>query len=433
MKALGIDVGSTTIKGAVLDVAAGTIESPVSRPLPAPLCGLPSGWVEIDPSEVCAKVDEVLSILLGQCPAARRVYVAGQMGGVILIDERARPLTNYLSWRDQRTLEPTTSDGSLVEHVRATWERSGEFVRLGRELQPGSLPCLLAWLDARRQLPGGGIPTCLSDFVIARLVGRPIPMHATHAIGLIDLTRDEWARAVLASIGLDDVRLPALSFDESRVGTATLAGREVELFGSYGDQQCALRGANLQRGELSLNISTGSQVSRRVPTFQPGNYQSRKYFFGDYLDTVTHIPAGRSLNVLVDLLTELARAEGIALADPWKTIQQKVSEVADTDLAVGLAFFRSPVGDRGHIEGITTENLHVGGLFLAAYRSLADNYVRLAQRFAVSDWQSVVLSGGMTKNAPRLRSLIAERFTAKLREAADEETLLGLLDVAREG
>src|SRR5262249_34893560 len=152
--------------------------------------------------------------------------------------------------------------------------------------------------------------------------------------------------------------------------------------------------------ELSLNISTGSQVSRRVATFEPGDYQSRKYFFGDYLDTVTHIPAGRSLNVLVDLLTELARAEGVLLADPWKTIQRKVEEVPQTDLEVDLAFFRSPVGDHGCIDQITTENLHVGALFLAAYRSLADNYVRLAERFLKTDWQAVVLSGGLTKNAP---------------------------------
>jgi hypothetical protein len=174
-------------------------------------------------------------------------------------------------------------------------------------------------------------------------------------------------------------------------------------------------------------------VSRRVPRFEPGNYQSRKFFFGDYLDTVTHIPAGRSLNVLVDLLTELATAAGVSLADPWKTIQRKVAETGDSDLQVDLAFFRGPLGDRGRIDRITTDNLHVGGLFLAAYRSMADTYARLAERFPHADWQAIVLSGGLTKNAPRLRDLIGERFSAPLRESNDEETLLGLLDIARGG
>jgi sugar (pentulose or hexulose) kinase len=431
VQALGIDIGSTTIKGAVLDLATGALHPPVSRPFPAPLRGLPEGWVEIDPRQVCATVEEVLSLLLRQSPQAERVYFSGQMGGVILLDERAQPLTNYLSWRDQRTLEPNGSQGSSFERVRTKWESTGDLIPLGQEIQPGSATCLLAWLGARRELPAQAIPTCIADLAIARLAGHPIPMHATQAIGLLDLSRDDWHRAALESLGLGEIHLPALALCEDRVGTATIAGRRIELFGSYGDQQTALRGAKLQRGELSLNISTGSQVSRRVPTFQPGNYQSRRYFFGDFLDTVTHLPAGRSLNVIVDLLMELSRAEGVSLADPWKTIQRKVEQAAETDLKVDLAFFRSPVGNCGSIDQITTDNLHIGALFLAAYRAMADNYVLSSQRFLQSDWQAVVLSGGLTKHAPRLRSLIEQRFAARIRESSDEETLLGLLDIAR--
>jgi sugar (pentulose or hexulose) kinase len=376
-------------------------------------------------------VDDVLSILAGVCPGADRIYVSGQMGGVILLDAQVRPLTNYMSWRDQRTLAPLESGGSIFERIRAAWESSGDLAGLGQELQPGSASCLLAWLHARHELPRGAVLGCLADFVIARLIGHPIPMHGTQAIGLIDLAKNQWHRSALASIGLEELRLPELSLTEASVGNAVVSGRHSQIFGSYGDQPCALRGAGLERQELSLNISTGSQVSRRVETFQPGHYQSRKYFFGDYLDTVTHIPAGRSLNVLVELLTELARAEGLVLKDPWGSIQRKVAEVDQTDLEIDLAFFRSPVGDRGRIAGITTENLHVGALFLAAYRAMADNYARLASRFSGSDWKAVVLSGGLTQNAPRLRRLLEERFSVPLRESLGEETLLGLLDIAR--
>ncbi len=431
MQAIGIDIGSSSIKGAVLDLATAALTGSVARPFPTPINGLPDGWVEIDSRLVCATVDEVLSILADQSPGANRIYVSGQMGGVILLDDDARPLTNYLSWRDQRTLDSAESGGSVFERIRTAWESTEHLADLGRELQPGSASCLLAWLHARNELPRGAVPSCIADYVIARLVGHPIPMHGTQAIGLIDLASGQWHRPALASVGLGELCLPELSLTEASVGTAIVAERRFQLFGSYGDQQCALRGAGLERDELSLNISTGSQVSRRVPKFQPGEYQSRKYFFGDSLDTVTHIPAGRSLTVLVELLTELARAEGVKLKDPWGSIQRKVAEVAETDLEIDLAFFRSPVGDRGRIDGITTENLHVGALFLAAYRAMADNYAKLAKRFSRSDWKAVVLSGGLTQNAPRLRQLLEQRFSAPLRESRGEETLLGLLDIAR--
>lgn len=431
MKALGIDVGSSTIKGGVLDLAQGTVISTVSRPFPAPVDTLPEGWVEVDPHAVFATVHEVLSVLTDQAADADRIYFSGQMGGVILLDDQARWLTNYVSWRDQRTLTARASGTSILDYIRTTWESAGYLAELGNELQPGSTTILLAWPYAHQDLPRDAVPTCIADAVIARLAGHPTPMHATHAIGMLDLARDTWHRSAMDMLGLECVRLPELSLVEECVGTTVLAGRRFQLFGSYGDQQCALRGAALQRQELSLNISTGSQVSRRVKEFRPGPYQSRKYFFGDYLDTVTHIPAGRSLNVLVDLLTELAAAEGLKIPDPWKSIQRKVEQVADTDLEIDLAFFRSPLGDRGRIDRITTENLSVGTLFHAAYRAMADNYAQLAARFSPTDWRMVVLSGGLTQGAPRLRALIHERFAAPLRESFGEETLLGLLDIAR--
>jgi hypothetical protein len=170
----------------------------------------------------------------------------------------------------------------------------------------------------------------------------------------------------------------------------------------------------------------------RTAQFQPGRYQTRKFFGGDWLNTVTHLPAGRSLNVLVDLLTELARDEGITLPNPWQQIISKASAAGSDELQVDLAFFAGPLGSTGSVGGITTENLTVGHLFYAAFRAMADNYSRCADWLdANRDWKSVVLSGGLTQSAPVLRSLIQERFAAPLRESSGEETLLGLLELAR--
>jgi sugar (pentulose or hexulose) kinase len=431
MKVMGIDIGSSSIKGAVLDLSSLTVMTPVVRPFPSPIAGLPKGWVEIDPIAVVHAVDEVLSSLIEQAPDATWLGFSGQMGGLILLDDQTRPLTNYVSWQDQRSIEPSGDGKSLLDRICNTWKDAGFLAKLGNELQAGSTTTLMAWHRDNRLLPKHAIPANIADFVIAHRVGHPIPMHATHAIGMLDLTSGEWHRRAMEQIGLGDFTLPELSHTESCVGEWKHASQTLQVFGSYGDQQCALRGAGLQPNELSLNISTGSQVSRRTTSFQPGRYQSRKYFFGDTLDTVTHLPAGRSLNVLVDLLTEVAHAQGIALEHPWDTINSLVDAEADTDLEVNLAFFQGPLGNRGRIENLTTENLSVGTLFLAAFRAMADNYLRIAERFSTMDWTGVVLSGGLTQKVPRLRSLLKDRFTVPLRESAGEETLAGLLDIAR--
>jgi sugar (pentulose or hexulose) kinase len=430
MDAIGIDIGSTSIKGAVLHVDSRCLGTPVTRRFPAPLAGLPAGHVEIDPRAVSDTVADVLTELVAAHPGVGAVYLSSQMGGLLLLDGHGRPRTNYLSWRDERSAAGEA--GSTLALVRAAWERHGDLVTLGSELQAGSATSLAAWLATHGHLPAGATLAGIGEAVAAGLVGEGVPMHATAAIGLLDLERGGWHHEALGRIGLESLHLPALAASEAPVGTTVVAGRRLEVHGPYGDQPCALRGAGLAPDELSLNISTGSQVSRLARAFAPGPYQTRRAFGGMFLDTVTHLPAGRSLELLVDLLVDVAAAEGVSLTAPWESIQRRVAAVADTDLDVDLAFFPGPLGAHGSVRGITTGNLTVGSLFLAAYRAMADAYACVAARFGPVAWREVVVSGGLVRRTPRLRALLAERFVAPLRESPEEETLLGLLDIACE-
>lgn len=434
-QALGLDIGSSSIKGAVLDLGSGSVAVPVTLPFPAPLAGLPSGWFEVAPAEIEAAAREVIDELLQHAPAAVGLFVSGQMGGTILVDESGTALTNYLSWRDQRTRGVVpTSESSSLDAMRSRWD--GDVLRaLGNELQPGSTTSLLFWLAQNGRLDRRGVPISVADYVICRLgprTGQRPTMHATHAIGMLDLATGGWHRAAFELLGLESVRLPEIVEQIEPQVKARIGGYEFPVFGAYGDQQTALCGAGLEAGELSLNISTGSQVSQRTSQWRPGQYQSRRYFFGDWLNTVTHLPAGRSLNVLFDLLTELATAEGMTLRDPWKRLMEKVAAVTETSLDVDLAFFAGPLGDRGRIDGITTENLTAGELFHAAFRNMTANYARCAEWIDPEGAAtSLVLSGGLTKSAPVLRRMIGEQFGKPVREAEGEETLLGLLTLAR--
>jgi hypothetical protein len=151
------------------------------------------------------------------------------------------------------------------------------------------------------------------------------------------------------------------------------------------------------------------------------------------------------LNVLVQLLTELPRAEGLEVRDPWGALS-RLADAADqaqtaggapdaeapSGLAVDLSFFAGPFGSTGSITGVTTENLTVGELFAAAFRTMAANYAHCAARIdPARSWRQVVLSGSMGRTLPMLRRSIQQHFAAPLRDAAaDEETLLGLLKLA---
>jgi sugar (pentulose or hexulose) kinase len=432
MQCLGIDIGSTTVKGAVLDVEGGRVGEVVRERFPDPLPGLPARHFEVDPEQVVAATRSVLDQLLVGAPESAAVFFSGQMGGVILVDDGRRPLTNYLSWRDQRTLDAHSAAGSYVDEIERRWS-DGELRELGNELKPGSATSLLFWLAENGRLPAAGNPCAIGDFVVGRLCGAPLQMHATQAIGLLNLHTGNWHQTAFDRIGIGGVKWPPLADLRRPIGIIAHSGRRIPCYPVLGDQQCALYGIDLQEDELSLNVSTGSQVSRITRHLQLGPYQSRRYVDDRYLNTITHLPAGRSLNVLVDLLTELAKVEGRPLSSPWSHITRLAAEADGGGLECDLSFFAGPLGDTGRIDRITTENLTVGNLFRAAFRTMAANYGLCAERLDPScSWKQLALSGGLTQSVPVLRELIQQQFSAPVREFPEgEDVLNGLLCVAQ--
>lgn len=421
---IAIDLGTSFIKAALVYPQSRRVAHIVRRPFPAPLPGRPARWVEVDPGAVTAAVRSLLAELSPHARDCAGVVMCGQMAGLVLTGPQGEALSPYLSWRDQRLTLPAPEGGAyydrLTERLTAADRR-----QLGQEVRPGATLSFLFWLAQTGQLPRGAVyPATLLGFVLAHLGGAPPVMERTEAIGLLNLETGDWHHGVLAQLGLDGLRWPALGDFRTVAAHVSVGGRRVPAYAAVGDQQCALVGAGVGAAELSLNISTGSQASRLTPALALGPYQTRPFFDGRFMNTLTHIPAGRALNVLLALVTELGGAP-----DPWPYIHAAAVAAGDTDLQVDLAFFPSPVGERGAISNIHTDNLTIGHLFRAALRSMADNYQTCARRLApAGDWERLVYSGGLAHHLPLLRELIAARLPGPARlSAVTEDTLAGLL------
>lgn len=428
---IALDLGTSSIKGAVIDLDRRRLSQMRRVPFPQPLAGRPPLYCEIDPGQIVAAARDVLTELLALAPASAGIVVCGQMGGLVLTSASGQPRSNYISWRDQRLLQPAPGGGSYWDQFRQ--RLSAEARRqLGQELQPGNPLSLLYWLRQQGCWPPLGpdtIAATLPDFVVAHLCGAAPAADPTLPQGALNLETGDWHQAACASLGLDGVRWPALRAFSEPVGLVALGGASVPVYAPTGDHQCALAGAFVGERELSLNISTGSQTSLLTRHFEPGNHQTRPFFDGRFLNTITHIPAGRALNVLLGLASELALAQGLPLGDPWPVIQQAVAGVTDGDLAVDLAFFPSPVGERGAISNIREGNLTLGQLFFGAFRNMADNYHACALRLSPDQaWDRVVFSGGLAQKLERLREMILARFACPHRlYEGSEDTLIALL------
>jgi sugar (pentulose or hexulose) kinase len=136
--------------------------------------------------------------------------------------------------------------------------------------------------------------------------------------------------------------------------------------------------------------------------------------------------------VLVDLLCELPRAQGVNLKDPWKSFIEAAEEIDDTDLEVDLNFFPTPRGDRGRIGNIRQDNFTMGHLFRAAFQNMAESFYDCAvQLDREESWKTLLLSGGLACKLEILRRVIQERFDTTYRlPPHEEDTLFGLLILA---
>jgi sugar (pentulose or hexulose) kinase len=434
MRFMAMDLGSSFIKGAVLDLGLRSVDHVRRRPFPAPLPNLLPHRFEVAPREVVAATRALIEELLAIAPDCAGLVICSQMHGLVLMDDRGEPLSNIITWRDQRALEPhPRGSGSVFERLRQAVS-PGDRQALGNELRPGLPLCALFWMAERGALPAGAIPAALPDFVLAQLSHAAPACEPTIAAaqGALDLRTGDWHWPLLRRLGLGDLRWPAIHDIRRPVGELRIAGRTLPCYPAIGDQQCALLGAALAPGELSLNIATGSQASLLRGDLTSGDYQARPFFDGRWLNTITHIPAGRALEALVRLLSELAEGQGTPIGDPWGYIGRAVAATEETDLEIDLAFFASALGDRGELRNIHEGNLTVGHLFRAAFTRMATTYIECAQRLAPTrDWRRLVFSGGLAQNLPILRQLIAQRFGDPYRVCATpEDTLQGLLALA---
>ena len=430
MSFLALDIGSSSIKGAILDLDNMVVGVTTRRPSPQRLPG-PAFHFEISLDEIIAAVTSVIEELLASVSKVEGLISCSQMAGMVLVDPAGNAQSNYLSWQDQRLLEEHPSGtGTYYEVLR---QRLGgdELSQLGHECKLGSAPSLLFWLAENQQLPADCMPLILADYAWLKICGAEPVTEYTNALGSLDLNRRQWHLDAFGDLGLGKVRWPRLCDPYRAVGAFKAPGVLIPCYPSVGDHQCALAGTLLRKNELSINASTGSQISLLADSHQPGNYQVRPYFDGQFLNTITHLPAGRSLNVIVDLLTEIARSQKVELTDPWEYIQQ-AAQKADSDLQADLAYFAGPMGDRGAIFNISVDNLNVGNLFYAAYENMANNYESCAKRLSQGrKWNSLVFSGGLAQNSEVLRDLVLERFpgTHRISETT-EETFHGLLVLA---
>jgi len=456
---IALDIGTSKLCALAFCRETCKVLAVVSAPNDADVADLAASRHEQDPLRIRGHCIALLKKLLRSDDVASNevagIGTSGQMHGVLLVDDELVPLANFITWRDERTLEPA-ANGSLDEAL-ARLDASLP-ARAGTRLNAGYGAATLFWLSQNGQLPSGARALTIADYVTACLCGcaSTEPTHAA-SWGILDATRRKWDADSIERLGLPTALFPAIRPSATPIGVLVPdVARELGLPGSVqvcapvGDNQASVIGAAGFNGDVAIvNLGTGGQISVRKGEYEfVQHLETRPMPFGGYILVGTSLCGGWSYAYLCGffdaVISELAGVD-IPQRELYARMNQLVAEApaGAGGLAVDTRFSgtRSDPEIRGGVVGIDRHNLTPGNLARAFAEGMVRELVETGRAAGISHVSRVVAGGNAVRENPVVAETIEKEFglTCHVGPAREEAALgaayctavgLGLLSVA---
>ena len=257
MKSLGIDIGSSSVKVSLLDIATGGCVASATNPSQEmPIEALHGGWAEQDPDMWWHYVCEGIRQVGAKFPL-RDVVSIGityQMHGLVCLDREGRPLRKSIIWCDSRA----------VEIGAAAFESIGRDYCLAHALNsPGNFTASkLAWVKRNEpelfaridkfMLPG--------DYIAYRLSGHV----STSVSGLSEQILWDFAEERRADFVADCYGIPHVMIPEAcpSIGTQAETDAATErLLGIPKGTPISYRAGDQPNNAFSLNVLEAGEVA----------------------------------------------------------------------------------------------------------------------------------------------------------------------------
>jgi sedoheptulokinase len=327
MKLAGIDLGTTTICGLLLDADSGEIVSVSTERNTAALRGA-SPWEALqDPETIVAIADRIIGDFLDAHDDIRCIGVAGQMHGILYVDRAGRAVSPLYTWQDGRG-DQKRSDGT----THAAWLSRA----IGARVSTGMGFVTHAVCSAAGTVPADAVQLCtIADYVAMRLCGARTPvMDPTNAasLGCFDLDALDFRRDAMEKVGIDPSVFPTVAVDYPALGEVR---RGVPVHVGVGDNQASFLGSVAELpGSLVVSVGTSGQISAfAAQRMSVPGIDTRPFPLGGYIGVGAALCGGQAYALLHDFLDSTVRmftnGSGSASWDVMNAIDEKALETAE--------------------------------------------------------------------------------------------------------
>lgn len=251
---IGIDLGTTYIKGVLIDDSMSIIANAKREMV---YIEQPGGFKEVDPEylfELICGILKEISTFADNVGKIKAICFSGATGNTLLLDGNNTPLTNIISWLDTRRVQ--TSFTSDEVYPVTGWPRVESFPLAHLSwLKKNSLE---TYRKAKRIVMN-------NDYLVFRLTGEFVLDYSTAStFHLFNQVGRKWHKPFLDKLDISEEQLSILVPSGSVIGTLlpelkkkTGLSSETKVMAGSFDHPAAARAVNvINEGELLLSCGT---------------------------------------------------------------------------------------------------------------------------------------------------------------------------------
>lgn len=462
MRLIGIDAGTTSVSGVLLNTKTGQVEETLSIEHEATLPAESPEMDIQDPQKILDSIESTKDTLLQKAEllapkgdpveGVRGISLTGQVHGILYINKDGHHVSPLYTWQDTRGRQAMPAETGGKSESWSEWASRES----GQRLPPGY--GFLTHLINRHQ---GRVPaeavgmTSILGYLSMRLTGSRRPVLETtdaHSLGLYHLQERHFDQAALETFGIPRAFVPEI------VAAGTILGSTaegMELFAAVGDNQAGYVGAVKQPMEQRL-ISIGTSAQLSVHSSQSpgtgdrgedeygwkGHLEIRPFPGGEFLLAGASISGGSSYRLLEGFFREICRT--YAGTDPGSLLDQMnaipYDDLEDTlklDVSTRFLGTRRDPTVRGSIRGIGKSNLTpnylVEGFLRGIVGELETYFNDLPPELRKSSRQIIGVGNALRRN-PLLGRILQEELNLPLQLPEQrEEAALGAAIIAGVG
>ena len=401
MKAIGIDIGTTSVCGIVIDVERGEVIRNCTQNSDSFIHSSKSFESIQDVDRIVNVAWEILESFIDGDVAV--IGVTGQMHGIVYYDANGNAVSPLYTWQDKR--------GDLPYKNTTYAKHLGSFSGYGN---------VTDFYNRQNGLvPNGAVGYCtIHDYFVMKLCGlKRALIHSSDA----------------ASFGCYDVEKNCFNYDcdVTVIADYHIAGKYkgIPVSIAIGDNQASVLSTLADENDVLINIGTGSQVSIiSGVSVVAENIESRPYVEGKYLVVGSALCGGRAFSLLKDFYADILRFVGpVDDSQVYKIMDAMLEGVDETTLKVNTRFAgtRSNSTLKGAVTNISTDNFKPSQLTLGVLDGMVSE---LYDMYELMNFKAkgIVGSGNGVRKNKKLTGIVENRFGGKMRMPAhSEEASLG--------